>query len=77
LDRRVYPESVPQSKPKPDECKVFVMESYSPFRSAIETQCAHATGVPPLITECGSLIIIEEMTRPDSQPSRSLNRPGM
>ncbi len=58
--RPVYPASVPRREPARDRRQVFVLETDSPFRAAVEARCAQATGAAPLVTGCGMLVVIEE-----------------
>jgi 4-amino-4-deoxy-L-arabinose transferase-like glycosyltransferase len=56
---RVYPESIPWREPDPERHFAIVVESDSPFRSAVETRFLQVTGVAPLISEYGKLAVIE------------------
>jgi hypothetical protein len=59
-DRRVYPKAIPWRVPRPDLCGVFVIETDSPLRPAVEARCEQATGVAPRVSEYGTLIVIEQ-----------------
>jgi hypothetical protein len=63
-NRQVYPASVPQRQPAVDGRQVFVLETDSPFRPMAEARCAQAAGGGALITEYGTLTVIEEPPRP-------------
>jgi hypothetical protein len=58
-DHNLYPPDIPPPQPSRDHPPVFVMESNSPLRRTVEDQLAEAAGAPPLITECGALVVIE------------------
>jgi hypothetical protein len=58
--RPVYPASVPRHEPAPGQRQVFVLETVSPFRESATERCAQAGGAPPLVTEHGTLTVIEE-----------------
>jgi hypothetical protein len=57
---RIYPQDVTWREPRPADKAAYVMEAHSPFRSDAEARCIKATGVAPRITDCGTLIVIEE-----------------
>ena len=57
---RVYPQEIPWREPSLDSHTAFVLETNSPFRSALETRCAQAFGVAPLVREYGKLTVITE-----------------
>src|SRR6185369_14463535 len=63
-NRRVYPESVPHREPVAGERQVFVLETGSPFQRQAETRCAQTGGGPAVVTEYGTLTVIEEKPRP-------------
>jgi hypothetical protein len=63
-NHRVYPATVPWRQPNLTQNPVFVLESDSPFRSRVEADCQQATGAKPLVTDCGTLTVIEEVTQP-------------
>jgi hypothetical protein len=55
----LYPGGVIRREPPPD-CGVFVIETDSPARPTIVMRLAQAGGTAPLITEHGTLTIIEQ-----------------
>jgi hypothetical protein len=60
VDRPVYPPSIPKPEPSSEDRTVFVVETNSPYRPEIETTLAQKGGVPPRISEHGTLTIIEQ-----------------
>lgn len=64
--RAVYPAVVPRRQPAPEEHPAFVVETDSPLRASAEARCAEAGGGAPVITEHGTLTVIEE--RPRTSP---------
>jgi hypothetical protein len=60
-DHPIYPSEVPWSAPDPDRCRVFVVETHSPFRPTAEALCKQNAGVAPRVTEYGTLTVIEQM----------------
>lgn len=60
VDRPVYPPSIPKPEPSSQARAVFVVETNSPYRPEIETTLAQKRGVPPRITEHGTLTVIEQ-----------------
>ena len=62
-EHQVYPSAIPWRVPKVDSCGVFVIETHSPLRPSMEKRCAQNTGVPPHVTEYGTLTVIEQMQR--------------
>ncbi len=60
VDRPVYPPSIPKPEPSSQDRSVFVVETNSPYRPEIETTLAQKGGVPPRITEHGTLTVIEQ-----------------
>src|SRR5438874_11897200 len=60
VDRPVYPPSIPKPEPSSEDRSVFVIETNSPYRPEIETILAQKGGVPPRITEHGTLTVIEQ-----------------
>ena len=60
VDRPVYPPSIPKPEPSSQDRTVFVVETNSPYRPEIETILAQKGGVPPRITEHGTLTVIEQ-----------------
>jgi hypothetical protein len=63
---KVYQESVPRWELGGGQRMAFVIESDSPFRPTVEAKCAQATGEAPLVTDCGTLTVIEGKARPAS-----------
>ena len=59
-EHNIYPPSIPMPQPRRDHPPVFVMESNSPMRSTVEQELTKAAGAAPLITEYGTLAVIEE-----------------
>jgi hypothetical protein len=57
-DRKVYPNAVRRRSPDDSQPAVFVMEASSPYRAPIESQCK-SSGAEPLVTEYGTLTVIE------------------
>lgn len=62
---RCYPRTIPWREPDPNQRAVFVIETHSPYRPAVEAWCARRGGVPPLVTEYGTLTVIEEKLQPN------------
>ena len=56
----VFPNAVAMRQPSSDEPLVFIIETKSPLRRAIEERCTEASGAPPLIAEYGTLSVIEQ-----------------
>jgi len=67
-DHLVYPPEIPWRMPPPDRPATFVMETRSPLRPRVESECARLSGVPPRVTEYGTLTVIEQ--QPFAGPSR-------
>jgi hypothetical protein len=61
--RPIYPTSVPQKLPRPDERTAFVMETDSPVRESVEKGFAQAKGVRPAFAEFGRLTVIDAPPR--------------
>lgn len=68
-ERRLYPPTVPRRQPDPGRPAVFVIESDSPLRPNTEAWCLRSAGAPPLVTDCGTLAVIEQKARPPSTPA--------
>ena len=66
LSYEAYPPTVPRRRPALNQTIVFVMESDSPLRRNVEAWCARADGAAPLVTDCGTLAVIERRLRPPS-----------
>jgi hypothetical protein len=62
---RCYPKTITWHEPAPDQRAVFVIETHSPYRPSVEAWCAQRGGAPPLVTEYGTLTVIEEKPRPN------------
>ena len=60
VDRPVYPPSIPKPEPSSEDRTVFVLETNSPYRPEIEMTLAQKGGVPPRISEHGTLTVIEQ-----------------
>jgi hypothetical protein len=60
VDRPVYPPSIPKPEPSEQGPAVFVVETNSPYRAEIETVLAQKGGLPPQISEHGTLTIIRQ-----------------
>ena len=56
----VFPKEVAMRQPNVDEPLVFIIETNSPLRRAVEDRCTEASGAPPLIAEYGTLTVIEQ-----------------
>jgi 4-amino-4-deoxy-L-arabinose transferase and related glycosyltransferases of PMT family len=52
--------AIPKPEPSSQDRSVFVVETNSPYRPEIETTLAQKGGVPPRITEHGTLTVIEQ-----------------
>jgi hypothetical protein len=63
FDHHVYPKAIPWRVPREDLCGVFVIETDSPLRPAVEARCRQATGMAPSVTEYGTLTVIEQSQR--------------
>jgi hypothetical protein len=72
-DRNVYPNAVRRSSPDETQPAVFVMESSSPYRAPIESQCK-SSGSAPLVTEYGTLTVIEAKPLIRFHPTRAPRR---
>jgi hypothetical protein len=57
---RVYPQKVPWREPSLDLDAAFVIETDTPFRSALEMRYAQAFGRAPTVHEYGKLTIVSE-----------------
>jgi 4-amino-4-deoxy-L-arabinose transferase-like glycosyltransferase len=55
----VYPPTVLQRLPNPYLCEVFVVETDSPFLPIVKARCAKVGGAPPIITDCGTLTLVQ------------------
>jgi hypothetical protein len=62
-DRRVYPAAVPRRQPRADQRTAFVVETDSPNLAVVEAGFAQARRPAPLITEYGTLTVIEAKPR--------------
>jgi hypothetical protein len=60
---RVYPPVIPWREPDPETRFAIVVESDSPFRQPLEARFLQAGGAAPLITEYGTLAVIEPKPR--------------
>ena len=56
----VFPTAVAMRQPSADEPLVFIIETNSPLRRIVEDRCAEASGAPPLISEYGTLSVVEQ-----------------
>jgi hypothetical protein len=72
-DRNVYPNAVRRRSPDETQPAVFVMEASSPYRAAIESQCK-SIGSAPLVTEFGTLTVIEAKPLVGFHPLRAPRR---
>ncbi|HME89409.1 MAG TPA: hypothetical protein VKE30_09390, partial [Chthoniobacterales bacterium] len=60
VDRPVYPPSIPKPEPSEQDPAVFVVETNSPYRPEIEATLRQKSGMPPRITEHGTLTVVEQ-----------------
>ena len=60
LGRDVYPPSILPPQMRHDQPPVFVIESDSPLRPKVEKRMTEAAGKPPLVTEYGTLTVIQQ-----------------
>jgi hypothetical protein len=72
-DRNVYPNAVRRRSPDETQPAVFVMEARSPYRAPIESQCK-SSGSAPLVTEFGTLTVIEAKPLVRFHPLRAPHR---
>ena len=59
IDRPVYPREIPKVEPS-GKRSVFVVETNSPYRNEIESECTRKGGTSPRVTEHGKLVVIEQ-----------------
>ena len=56
----VFPKAVAMRQPSADEPLVFIIETNSPLRRVVEDRCTEASGTSPLVSEYGTLSVIEQ-----------------
>jgi 4-amino-4-deoxy-L-arabinose transferase-like glycosyltransferase len=61
--RPIYPESVPQKLPRPNERTAFVTETNSPALDSVEKGFVQARGAKPATVEFGTLTVIDAPAR--------------
>jgi hypothetical protein len=59
-EHNVYPPGIPRAQPRPDQPAVFIIESNLPLRKEIEHRLTETAGSPPLVSEYGTLAVIEQ-----------------
>jgi len=61
--QNVYPASIAQPRPDPAALHTFVIESDSPIRLDVLAGCRRKTGLPPVVTPCGAMMVVQEVAR--------------
>ncbi len=67
-DREIYPSDIVLRNPSLNLRAAFVLERGSSFRPKVEAFCAKAGGADPLISEYGTLTVIQQNARSTSSP---------